>query len=458
MPTVLRLLGALSLLLLTGCAVDGPPAPCAQDDDCRNGQLCQTGTCFDRCGTTADCTSGRGCQQGLCVPLQTCNETRTCPAGTVCEANLCQIQQPECARDSECPPGLRCRDGACLLAPGACVTRDDCRSGERCVDNACEIAPPLVDAGPDVGEDPDTEPPPDTTVPDVAVEVDATPPPDVDAPDTTPDVPDTTLPDGDADTVPDVDPDTSDDAPDLPIVPACVSPTDCPPGEVCTDGTCGPAPECFTAADCLVGQLCTDGDCVLDPDYDPCDGRGDGRLGQTCAGAAACCNGLCLGNPRTGVGRCTDVCDTWRDCNPVGTGITDQFCYRATGLPEPLCAQSDFRVTCTGGSGCLGQNCLSTTQGGRSTCTWTCRNAGDCPSGSACMGFPAGGGTAYVCTPIGEGPCNGNGRLCFGTYCLTSDIDSSVNYCTSSCRTTFDCPEGWDCRDAGGGLSVCERL
>jgi hypothetical protein len=405
MKTVTRrisvLAGAVAALSLHACAGQSDTSPCAIDDDCDGDRICQSGVCFDRCAAAADCAPGRGCLSGLCVPLQSCASGQTCPGGTVCEDGVCQIQQPECLRSSECPPNLRCVAGACIVDPGACDGPSDCPVGQDCVNTRCV--------------------PGDGYAPGDTAGTDAVTPDTISPPDTAPET---------------------------------VAPTDLAIADSATDADdVGPTPECVRPEDCGTGARCDNGTCVADP----CEGREDGRLGETCEAASDCCNGMCLGNPRTGAGRCTDTCEVWRDCNPVGTGVRDLFCYRAEGLPSPLCAQSDFGVPCASPSDCLEGLCLSTQLGGRTSCTWRCRSSLDCPSGTACAGFPTGSGTAYACAPIGEGPCGGDGRLCFGTYCLTSDLDPSVDYCTASCRQPADCPEGWACVDAGGGLSVCER-
>lgn len=397
-----RGVAAFVMVLVAACAGERDAPPCATDDDCDGNRICQSSVCFDRCAAAADCAPGRGCLAGLCVPLQSCASGQPCPGGTVCEDGVCQIQQPECLRSSECPPNLRCVAGACIVDPGACGSASDCPVGQDCVGSRC-VPGDVVSSEDSAGED-------------VA---------------------------------------GRDAAADLAAPPQDASPGDDlgPTDDVGPTDDAGPTPECVRPEDCGSGATCDNGTCVADR----CEGRDDGVLGDACDAAVDCCNGMCLGNPRTGAGRCTDTCEVWRDCNPVGTGIRDLFCYRAEGLPSPLCAQSDFGVPCAAPTDCLDGLCLSTQLGGRTSCTWRCRSSLDCPSGTACAGFPTATGTAYACAPIGEGPCGGDGRLCFGTYCLTSDTDPNIDYCTASCRQPADCPEGWACVAAGPDLAVCER-
>lgn len=422
---------ALSLLALCAGCAQGEGASCASDDECLTGQICQSERCATLCETNDDCSAGRRCQSGVCTVPASCRSAEDCRADEICENRLCEVQTPECSADRDCPPGQQCNDGACEPAgiiDVECITRADCEAGESCLDNICV---PLVDAGvPDAATD---------VADDVAegdTEADTDSGSDVEPADVR--VPDAT------DVAADAPEDTTE--PELDVV---VDVADV------VDTTV--EPECETIFDCGENQFCMDGECIDDVPPDLCEGRDDGVMGEICTAAADCCNGLCLGNPVSGIGSCTDFCDSFADCNPLGSPF-DLFCYN-TGASGRLCAQSDYLDSCGSADDCLGGRCLVSNS--RRGCTWDCRSSADCPGGEVCglvaFGNGAGGVTDLrVCTPIG-GPCNLSNDCLSGT-CLVDDVDPRLNYCSTFCQRgdPASCPSGYICSNEPGAF-VCVR-
>lgn len=403
------LFAAVAAFALVGCGSDD----CANDAECGLGRYCQAGTCANYCASDLDCPPGRFCDDGYCVTPTRCTGQEDCPSGTSCESGICVRQEAECRLNSECPPNFTCCEGGCY-PPGsespaclaACAEDRDCAEGEQCADGRC-----TPDVGPDAG--PDTDASDVSDDPDTADDVAEDPAEDV-APDTTPDTTPDSAPDIEQDTPPDADSDATEDAaPDTP------------------------------------------------PDTDRCEGRDDGQLGERCVAAADCCNGLCFGNADAGLGVCTDVCDSYRDCNPVGGAGTELFCYREPTIGAPLCAVSDYGESCFDGGDCIDGRCLVSASSRQ--CTYRCDSTADCPSGEACglVNFDVGGTEApqWVCTPIGGTPCLPSSDCLSGT-CLYDD-ETGVGYCSTICDAddAAACPSPFVCTElpdgVGGVLPVC---
>jgi hypothetical protein len=224
---------------------------------------------------------------------------------------------------------------------------------------------------------------------------------------------------------------------------------------------------CSRLDDCAPGESCDNGDCVPGPDASPdtppdeCDGRADGQLGERCVEADDCCNGLCFGNSDAGRGICTDTCGSYRDCNPVGAGGDELFCYREPALDEPLCALSDYRNICRSSTDCVDGRCLQSIV--NSACTYRCGTTADCASGSACGLVAFSDGETefgeYVCVPIGATPCDGPTDCLSGT-CLIDD-ETFVSFCSTICNIADPgaCPAPYRCTElpdgVGGTLPVC---
>jgi len=404
--------------LIACSASGGESRACDGHADCAVFERCQQGTCFQSCRVDAECQTGERCSAGLCVDPIRCTTTENCPPNTVCEDRFCRSQTPQCQRSSDCPPDFACINQGCRLSDGPqrCISRSDCPEDHSCVDNQCLRSVADLDAG-------DTSDVP-TTPGDVEndVEVDTGEPNDVHD--------ETGEPDGSD--PPDAARDTRDAAETLP--------PDVDP----------PEPECVSLIDCPVGTICDDGVCVTEPEPDPCEGRANGRLGDRCENAADCCNGLCLGNPIAGFGRCSESCASWRDCNPIGSGINDLFCASldvGDGTTRNLCATNDASSLCASAADCVAGFCLRAAT--TSSCTWECTSSADCDPGRVCgvveFGTPSGPQGFRVCTPIGN-YCAAR-TDCLSGLCLAG---LGTDYCTTFCNAAEPgvCGGGYVCTAA----------
>jgi hypothetical protein len=187
-----------------------------------------------------------------------------------------------------------------------------------------------------------------------------------------------------------------------------------------------------------------------------CDTTDKRNVGEDCTAASDCCSGLCQGNPSTGAGLCTQECDSFVECNPIGSP-NEMFCLDSGTGGERLCAFSDYGDSCAVAADCLGQACMVSNSS--RSCTWQCRTGRDCPSGSACGLVPFGSGAGAielrVCTPVGSRCINFTD--CLSGTCLTDDNPLN-NYCTTFCSPTDAnaCPSGYSC-SLSEGVRVCVR-
>lgn len=69
----------------------GPKYPkCEEDEDCKAGEYCVSGTC-QKCRTDQDCATGQSCNAGMCEDIAGyCDERVACPSGQECVGNRCQ--------------------------------------------------------------------------------------------------------------------------------------------------------------------------------------------------------------------------------------------------------------------------------------------------------------------------------------------------------------------------------
>ncbi len=104
---------------------------------CPMGLACRAGRCVDPCQGVS-CDGDNVCVEGVCTPRCEC---RRCATGQTCGSD------GRCVADAcasvRCADGQRCVEGMCRDACAGAV----CPRGERCERGACVVVPP-VDAGP----------------------------------------------------------------------------------------------------------------------------------------------------------------------------------------------------------------------------------------------------------------------------------------------------------------------
>jgi hypothetical protein len=299
--------------------VDATPSvtPCADNNDCAEGEVCNNGTC----------------EPGE-IPPEDCNLLDlNCPDGQIC--NLGADNTGTCA--DSCPNGsTQCElaEGYCTPAGNLCLctTDDDCGEGDTCQGSGgfttCQPAPPACDNG--------------IICNDVCVE-DAT----------------------------DCLGQTCDSNDDCNVNETCTAGA-CVPGDgfTCAEG------KVLCDGDCIVGDTCPDpvcaegeflcgGACVSDAADclgDACDDATDCADGQTCEGdpkvctePVACTGIMCAGVCVEGATDCLgQTCENNDDCNG------DEIC---TGDPKvcstpPDCAGVVCAGACIeGADSCVGQVC-----------------------------------------------------------------------------------------------------
>ncbi|RMG14914.1 MAG: hypothetical protein D6729_13080 [Deltaproteobacteria bacterium] len=153
---------------------------------------------------------------------------------------------------------------------------------------------------------------------------------------------------------------------------------------------------------------------------------------------------------------CTDTCQHDRDCQVAGR-ICQLFVgdFDGNGIDEmvTVCAPPSngsgaTGSACTANSQCLRGNCLSA-----GYCGDPCCRASDCPSGYTCEPVSgAGGSVIKACArtpgvgsaPVGT-PCDpANDLFCRSNYCWEDGPGDP--YCTDTCCSDSDCPEGFRCQ------------
>lgn len=491
----MRHAGLILVLLVWGCGDPETPGieavTCERDADCPDGNLCRQGQCAETvtCRTDDDCFYGEECQQGACVRLENyCERNGDCPDGQACEreTRMCVADEGDCSDDNDCFRGEVCDRGACVPEGDAeCEDDDDCRSDEECVRGMCEALPDCRVDGDcrsdeicDNGE---------------CIQEEAC----------------TRNSDCDDDEVCEAGNCVSDDG--------CRADRDCPRGAICDGGAC--IEGCREDGDCDRGLVCEGGSCVQDqanngnptcddepdlcsPNEECCDGvcvtRGDCNNNETCTEnpglcqpSQECCEGLCvergecgpddywdicgaradcsselcLGDPRTMQGHCTERCTFRDDCPQVPASLCIQSYHNVAqnggNAFVGLCYEDDSTDTCRTADDCFDGICIGriVQQQADFICSIRCRSADDCLPGLACgpKEFEINGQTVpiNVCLPVGAA-CSGDPDTCYSGTCVTDE--NNRGYCTTFCSQDNDpvCPEGWACTAVEGGR-ICTR-
>lgn len=156
----------------------------------------------------------------------------------------------------------------------------------------------------------------------------------------------------------------------------CAADSDCPSGEACLGGACGPLASglCREGTDCAEGELCVEGACVAAGDacrFDHDCGLGRGCVDNACrprcadptecGSGTACVDGLCrptvqcagdaecAATERCVESRCLTACADASGCGPEELCAPDGVC-RPDVAPRPFCATD---ADCAAGHLCV---------------------------------------------------------------------------------------------------------
>ena len=356
-----------------------------------------------------------------CDDAKQCEINSDCPEGQYCDSGECRI---ECREQRDCNQGEVCQAGRCMpLMGNSCTDDGDCRNGEFCLNGLCQIGDASQDQGGDEGQD--------TT-------------------DTQPDLP--------QDTGQDTPTDTGQDTPTDQNV------------DMGTDTPVDMGSDTGTDMGMDMGM-----DMVMD--MSSCPPR-NGQYFEPCACAAQCATGLCVGNPLSGSGVCSQSCMGRANCNGGNDicGLVDD----GMGGTAAVCLPDETGVlACTSNADCFFGRCIEaagTSVTPTNYCAIPCTNAGDCKPGWACSPVICASGNlpnlpgciyaasffgqslAYeqqqlaiysdfsqkLCTPMGQqNNCqtNADGELCHSALCLDRG-SPGASACTSECSNALDCPIG----------------
>lgn len=114
----------------TPYCVDQICRACAQDTHCGEGQQCSNNQCVRIPGWCADdsmCRAPERCRDNRCGPQ--CLGEDDCEDGQICESGRC-VTAPECRADGDCAEGQVCRGGSCVDPP---APADPCARGLRTI-------------------------------------------------------------------------------------------------------------------------------------------------------------------------------------------------------------------------------------------------------------------------------------------------------------------------------------
>lgn len=218
---------------------------------------------------------------------------------------------------------------------------------------------------------------------------------------------------------------------------------------VCSLYPSGGAAQCSQSTECPAEQECVNGSCVII-------GESDGQIGEECS-VSPCDEELVCVRAQDDSAFCTRVCSD-------GVCPGGWACYAVNSsqgevnlcLPEQgTTGDRSFGQNCESGPECISGLCVSDGQG--AFCSQSCAQDADCPNQSLCQRLSNGGGACVpdgsqeTQTPFGT-PCE-RPSDCDNGLCLDDDVEI---YCTLTCESERDCPEGADCFEAGE-VNICAK-
>lgn len=230
----------------------------------------------------------------------------------------------------------------------------------------------------------------------------------------------------------------------------CSVPTDCPYGQLCTDGACQEVRNtCDLNAQCPADQACVNGACAAQA----CGGPGECGAGRTCEGgrcvapAATGCqsDADCLGgncDPLTG--RC--ILDTGDGCGDAGV------CPAGSSCQAGQCVPDGGGASCDDDSGCADEQYCAD-----GACAAGCRTAPDnCGDGQTCdaEARTCGEGEDPCARPCPAGSeCDPENGQCWAIECADDETCPNGSWCDSGA-----CAVGCKTRPGDCGLDqVCDE-
>jgi hypothetical protein len=192
-----------------------------------------------------------------------------------------------------------------------------------------------------------------------------------------------------------------------------------------------------------------------------CAGQGDCRYNSDCKGAY-CSDGACKKDCVDATIDCPRgyLCNAVAQCELPGAdgGVTDGASADGA-LPDGSAADGaapdagtgmPLLSLCGSDGDCASGLCRPWSKGDVARCTRTCATNTDCATGARCATI--GAETYCVGSDIGRTCTAGNPAVCTAA-CLTAQ-----GYCTATCQSGADCPNGYGCQAVGTpATSVCVK-
>lgn len=481
METSIKLTWPAAAVFLVLCCCSGKGGKeCAYNSDCANpAAVCVGGRCMLECRTERDCAEGEDCVNSRCAKLWVyCETDEDCADGRRCMTGVCAVvtveSDPAAQKKSygeACSSAADCASGLCLGNPaegiGACTRRcgpeEPCPQPDECITLAAGTdvcakqgaGQPAAETGTPCPQGPQI----------CASGLCVTPPQGSPVC--------TKLCAGDADCPSGYEcgPVQTADGEKQVCVPAaaegagfgepCSETVLCRSGLCLTSGQCSYCTiACGGSADCVAGytceevqgsegplKVCLSGSC----------GSSEGKqYGESCRLASDCRSELCLGDPSTGFGFCTQGCASEANCP------APHVCADAGGAGVCSPGQGETGWPCPrGGDQCASGLCLDTTTRGW-VCTEDCASSGACPPGFACAPFDDPSlGLVFICVPAGRGivgdPCPNGSDDCLSAICVGTSPSDPQAYCSRLCSANAPCPSGYVCSRMQTGERLCVK-